>query len=119
MGRNSKRGERPFLKEVVTSLPGLHRHTEQLEPDDIPADEFVEVSTGEDDAKPFRAVRHWVIGLAAWAAWLAWTINVWFFSGSPLDDLVLAGIIWFVTFIITIIGVPAWRRKARNRVRRD
>lgn len=101
----------------MTSLPLLHRQTSEAEPDDIPAGEFLETRTGEDTSGSLTSLSHYTLGVVVWVGWIAWALYMWFFTVSPLRDFVIAGVIWAVTFVITIMGVPAMRRTARNRIR--
>jgi hypothetical protein len=117
VARHSKKIQRLFLNEVVTSLPGLHRPTREPPPDDLAPGEFLEVSTGEDSPSALATFAHVFLGFVVWIVWIVWSAYLWFFSDAPYDDLYIAGAIWAATFILTIMGVPAMRRKARNRVR--
>jgi len=117
MARDTSPNERPILKEVVTSLPGLHRPSTKLPPEDLSAEDFVETCTGQDTPGVTSTPLHTVLGIVFWIGWIGWTIYAWFFSGAPFDDLGIVLVIWVVTFVITVLGIPVMRRKARNRVR--
>jgi len=117
MGRHKKPVLGLFLTEVLTSLPGMHRPTAHRPPEDLSPEEFHEISTGEDTAGVVRNLGHTLLGLGFWLAWIVWTAYMWFFSDAPYTDLWIAFFIWFVVFVLTIIGVPWMRRRARNRVR--
>jgi hypothetical protein len=117
VGRHSKRGEHPLLPEVVGSLPALHRPTTHLPPDDLEPEVFREICTGEDTGGVVSNLGHTVLGLVSWVLWLVWMIYLWFFIDSPFTDLWIAFVIWFVVFVITILGIPIMRRTSRNRVR--
>jgi len=87
MGCKAKRARNPAVNETLWSLPGLQRRTTQSPPEDLAPEDWVEVSTGEDTPRSVMTVGHTIIGLVFWAAWLAWTIYVWFFTGTPITDL--------------------------------
>jgi len=116
MGRHSKEKKPPILREVVTSLPGLHHSTHRTPPEDLRPDEFVEISTGEDSPKSLGTLGHIVLGISFWVGWIFWTVYLWFFVGQPLNDVVIAFAVWAITFALVILGIPLMRRKARNRV---
>jgi len=117
MGRHSRKPEHPLLPEVTSSLPGLHRPTNQPPPEDLGPNEFHEITTGEDTGGVGPHLFHAVLGLVSWMVWIAWTAYLWFFIDAPFTDLWIAFLIWFVVFVVTILGVPIMRRKARNRIR--
>jgi len=118
VGRHSSWGQRPFLPEVVSSLPALNRRTSQQPPEDLPPEELREIRTGEDTDGVIKNTRHTLLGVAAWLGWMLWTVHLWFFVGAPFTDLWIVIAIWFVVFVVTIIGVPIMRRKARDRIHR-
>jgi len=115
MERRGKKLNGVFM-EAITSLPGKHARSAYPPPHDLPAEEFVEIGTGEDTAGIAPNLGHTMLGLLAWAGWIAWTIHLWFFSGQPFTDLFIAVGVYVFAFLVTIFGVPAMRRTARNRV---
>ena len=117
MGRHGKKIEHPVLVEIVTSLPMAHTPTTARPPEDLAPEAFREISTGENTNGVVTSFRHTLLGLLFWAQWIAWTIYMWFFQDAPFTDLFIAFAVWLVVFVVTIIGVPIMRRKARNRVR--
>jgi hypothetical protein len=116
MGRRRK-NPRGLVVEALTSLPGKHQRTAHLPPHDLPPEEFVEIGTGEDTSGIVANPGHTILGLAVWAGWIVWTVQLWFFSNAPFTDLFIAAGIWLFAFVVTIFGIPAMRRAARNRVR--
>jgi len=117
MGRHRQRIPGSFLTEVLTSLPGIHKASPHQPPEDLSPEEFHEIGTGEDTGGVVRNLGHTIFGLVFWLGWIGWTAYMWFFTNAPFTDLGIAFVIWLVVFVITIIGVPWMRRKARNRVR--
>lgn len=118
-GRHATPVNHELTDEILTSLPGLHRHTRELAPDQVLDEPFEEIRTGQDDEKSFSKAHHTLIGLLAWAGIIGWTIYIWIASPMALTDLVFAGGLWVLTFLFTIVGVPSVRRKARNRANHD
>ena len=118
-GRHATSKNHELSDEILTSLPGLHRHTRELAPDQVPDEPFVEIQTGQDEEKGFTKAHHTLIGILAWVGVIGWTSYLWIASPIAITDLVLAGSLWILTFLFTIIGVPAVRRKARNRANHD
>ncbi len=118
-GGNKGPENHEFSDEILTSLPGLHHHTRQLAPDQLPDEPFIEIRTGQDDDSQAMNLQHTILGLLAWIGVIAWTIYIWSASSVALSDLFLAGSLWVLTFLFTIVGVPAVRRKARNRAKHD
>jgi hypothetical protein len=119
LGRHSTPINHELSNEILTSLPGIHVHTHELAPDQVPDEPFDEIRTGQDDDKSFSKVHHILMGLLAWAGIIGWTVYIWISSPMALTDLVLALGLWVLTFLFTIIGVPFVRRKARNRANHD
>ena len=117
MAKHRRPKDRPILTEVVTSLPGGYRKTRHLPPEDLTPEEFVEISTGEDDTRDLAAVGHRALGLLFWLGWIIWTVYTWGFLGQPATDLGVAFTIFVVTYVVTILGVLWMRRRARNRNR--
>ena len=125
-GKNKKRWgqqdypvDHDFSQEILTSLPGLHRHTSQLAPDQVPGEPFEEIRTGQDNDKKSASVQHTILGLLTWMGLIGWTIHIWIAAPMAISDLILAVSLWVLTFLFTIVGVPAVRRKARNRAKHD
>lgn len=118
-GRHATPINHEFSEEILTSLPGFHRHTSELAPDQVPDEPFEEIRTGQDSDKDTTRTHHTIVGLLAWVGVIGWTIQLWIGSPMAVIDLVLAGSLWVLTFLFTIIGVPAVRRKARNRAKHD
>jgi hypothetical protein len=117
-GRHKKKLEHPLLKEVVTSLPGPHRRSARLPTDDIPEEYVHDLETGEDSSVALTSPGHIIIGFLGWIGWIAWTIYMWFFTGAPVTDFLIVLAAWFISLVVTIVGVPLMRRRARNRVRK-
>lgn len=110
-----KKSEHPILNEAVWSLPGLHRPTNQQPPEDLSPEDWVEVSTGEDTPRVVSSLGSTLLGLLFWGLWAAWTIYIWFFTGTPLTDLWILLLVWALTFVTVVVGVPVSRRKTRVR----
>lgn len=119
LGRHSTPINHELSNEILTSLPGLHSHTHEVAPDQVPDEPFVEIRTGQDDDKSFSKLRHTLVGLVAWMGIIGWTVYVWISSPIALTDVLFAGSLWALTFLFTIVGVPSVRRKARNRAKHD
>jgi hypothetical protein len=115
MGSKKRRRVSPALAEIVTSFPRLYKRSSESPPEDLRPEDWVEVSTGEDTPRQIMSVWQTIIGLLSWAVWVTWTIYVWFFTDAPWTDLYIVLSVWIITFVITVIGVPFMRRKARNR----
>lgn len=106
---------RTILREVFTSLPGQHRRTSQLPPEDGESGQaFLVVTGGSEEAKVI-GFWHATLGLASWILWLGWGTYMWFFANAGLNDFIIAAAICLATFAFTIVGVPLVRLSARNR----
>jgi hypothetical protein len=112
-----KKDLKGVVVEALTSLPLTHQRTAHLPPHDLLPEEFVEIGTGEDASGVVANPGHTILGLVAWVGWIGWTVQLWFFSNAPFTDFFIAAGIWLFAFVVTIFGVPAMRRTARNRVR--
>ena len=108
------RGKRVW-REVISSLPGRHKRTIQLPPDDTQDETFVRIMTGGSTERKLLSIWHSILGLTLWVLWIGWAVYMWFFSSAGLDDLVIAIAVFLATYIFTIIGVPLVRLMARNR----
>jgi len=116
--RNDRRPkDRPILTEVVTSLPGGYRKTRHLPPEDLTPEEFVEISTGEDDPRDLAAVGHRALGLLFVGVDYLDRLHLGLPRPTGHRPLGLPSLFFVVTYVVTILGVPWMRRRARNRNR--
>ena len=115
MGRHRRRIGPMVWREILSGLPGRHRHTELPEPELLSPDEFHEISTGENDPLSLGSWGHRILGLVFWLGWFAWGVFNWWFVDRTLSDFVIATVLWTAAFAFTFVGVPLVRIVARRR----
>ena len=115
MGRHSRRVAPMVWREILSSLPRRHHHTELPEPEILSPSEFHEISTGENDPQSLESWGHRILGLAFWLGWFALGVYNWWFVDRTLADFVIATVLWTATFAFTFVGVPLVRIVARLR----
>ena len=115
MAKHSRRLAPMVWREILSGLPGRHRHTELLSPELLSPDEFHEISTGENEPHSLGSWGHRIFGLVFWLGWFAWGVYTWWFVDRTLSDFVIAIVLWTATFAFTFVGVPLVRMVVRRR----
>jgi hypothetical protein len=115
MGKHSRQSGSGVWREILSGLPGRHRHTGLPEPELLSPDEFHEISTGENNPQSLGSLGHLIVGLLFWLGWLSWGVYTWWFVDRTLFDFVIATVLWTLTFTFTVLGVPLVRVVSRRR----
>lgn len=106
---------RLVLHEVLSSLPGRRRLTQQEPPED-PFDLFSQgIYTGALNSEKMIKIRDRFLGIFLWIAWFGLGVYFWWFTEVPLGDYIIGTLVWGLIFIFTLIGIPVTRAIFRYR----
>ncbi len=115
MGKHTRRIGAMVRREILSGLPGKHRHTQLPEPELLSPGEFHEISTGENDPAALESWGHRILGLIFWLGWFGWGVYHWWFVDSNPIAFVIAAVLWMAIFTFTFVGVPLVRVVVKSR----
>ena len=108
--RNSSRGFWSVIsQEIQGSLPGRHRKSQFLPPDQDLAEGFDDIRTGVKQGDKIVSTSLKLFGYLTWIIWFGFGIRFWWFSNTQPIEFLVATILWMLSFAFTILGIPITR----------
>ena len=108
--RNSSRGFWSVIsQEIQGSLPGRHRKSQFLPPDQDLAEGFDDIRTGAKQGNQIVSISLKLFGYLTWIIWFGFGTRFWWFSNTQAIEFLVATILWMLSFAFTILGIPITR----------
>jgi hypothetical protein len=103
------------LEEIKGALPRSHEHTLLKPPGNGDLDGFDDIHTGSNQGANLISMKVKILGVLTWIAWFGFGIRFWWFSDTRLIEYLVATVLWSLTFLFSILGIPVLGAILKNR----
>ena len=102
-------------REMRSALPSKHLPTDLDPPGNGEMDGFDDIRTGAVQGEKLIPLRWKMLGIFSWVFWFAFGIHSWWFSDTRFIEYIVATVLWLLTFLFTILGIPFTQAILRDR----
>lgn len=103
------------LEEIKGAFPKSHEHTLLSPPGNGDLDGFDDIHTGSNQGANLMTLTMKILGVLTWIIWFGFGIRFWWFSDTRLIEYLVASVLWGLTFLFSILGIPFIDAILKNR----
>ena len=101
--------------QMRSAFPSKHIPTELEPPGNGAEDGFDDIRTGAVQGDDLMPNKWKIFGLSTWVIWFGFGIHSWWFSDTRFIEYIVATVLWILTFLFTILGIPFTQAILKNR----